>query len=64
MICLDNYSLIYEKKKNRIVICLPQTTESILNTTTPIVNRRFDVKNEELLGILVATKLTFENKET
>lgn len=64
MICLDNYSLIYEKKKNRIVICLPQTTESILNTTTPIVNRRFDVKNEELIGILLATKLIFENKET
>ena len=64
MICFDNYSLIYEKKANQIIIGLPQTVHTISNTISPIINRRIDIKEEELFGILFATKLTFENKET
>ena len=63
MIFLDNYSLIYEKKKNRVIINLPQTAITVVDTVSPVVNRKIDVKDEELFGILFATKLTFESEK-
>lgn len=62
MIFLDNYSLIYEKKKNRIIINLPQTIITVVDSTGPVVNRKVDVKNEELTSILLMTKLVFESE--
>ena len=63
MIFLDNYSLVYDKKKNRITITLPQTVITAVDTIGPVVNRKIDVKDEELVGILFATKLTFESEK-
>lgn len=62
MIFLDNYSLIYEKKKNRIIINLPQTIITAVDSAGPVVNRKVDVKNEELTSILLMTKLVFESE--
>ena len=63
MIFLDNYSLVYDKKKNRITITLPQTVITAVDTVGPVVNRKIDVKDEELFGILFVTKLTFESEK-
>ena len=63
MIFLDNYSLIYEKKKNRIIINLPQTIITAVDSAGPVVNRKVDVKNEELTSILLMTKLIFESNK-
>ena len=63
MICLDNYNLIYEKKKNRIIIALPQTALTPADTVSPVVSRKVDVKDEELFGILFATELIFESEK-
>lgn len=63
MIFLDNYSLIYEKKKNRIIINLPQTIITAVDSAGPVVNRKVDVKNEELTSILLMTKLVFESNK-
>ena len=63
MIFLDNYSLIYEKKKNRIIINLPQTIITAVDSAGPVVNRKVDVKNEELTSILFMAKLIFESNK-
>jgi len=61
MICLDEYSLLYDAKKNRIVILLPQTVHTTTNTVSPIVNRRMDIKEKDLSPVLLMTKCVFEN---
>lgn len=59
MIVSDGYSLSYERKKNRIVILLPQTAETIMDTMTFPVNRH-DRSEEELLILLLITRQLFE----
>ena len=61
MICLDEYSLLYDVKKNRIVILLPQTMRTATNTISPVVNRRVDIKEKDLSPVLLITKCVFEN---
>lgn len=64
MIVSDGYSLSYERKKNRIVILLPQTAETMMDTMSLPVKRQ-DRSEEELLILLLITRQLFEvNDET
>ena len=56
MVLIDGYSVWYEKNANRIVISLPQTMETVTNTTTAISNRKHEFTNSELCVILSVTK--------
>lgn len=62
MIVSDGYSLSYERMKNRIVILLPQTAETMTNTMTLPVKRQ-DRSEEELLILLQITRQLFEVNE-
>lgn len=59
MIVSDNYTLSYERKKNRIVILLPQTAETMMDTMSLPVKRE-DRSEEELLILLLITRQLFE----
>lgn len=64
MIVSDGYSLSYERNKNRIVILLPQTAETMTNTMTLPVKRQ-DRSEAELSILLLITRQLFEvNDET
>lgn len=57
MIVIDGYSLLYEKRKNRVLILLPQTVFTPTNTIDPLVDRKVDVEEEDLaivLGVAMA----------
>ena len=62
MILIDGYSILYEKKANRIVISLPQTMETVTNTTTLIINRKYEFTDSELCAILSVTKAIVEGR--
>lgn len=59
MITDDGYSLVYDVKRNRIVIGLPPTLETATDTATKISNRRTDVKEADLFVLLNITELIF-----
>ena len=59
MIVSDGYSLSYERNKNRIVIQLPQTEETIMNTMT-LPAKRQNRSEEELLVLLNIARLLFD----
>ena len=59
MLCSDGYALIYYKQKNQIVICLPQTYETVTNTYDQVVDRRTDVEETDLFVLLNIVKLIF-----
>ena len=62
MIKYGVYSIDYKKDENRIIINLPQTAETITNTTEAVSNRRVDVDNVELITILRKAITTFERE--
>ena len=59
MITDDGYSLVYDKKRNCIVIGLPPTLETATDTATKIADRRTDVKEADLTVLLGVTELIF-----
>lgn len=61
MLTLNGYSLVYYKNRNQIVIGLPQTGKTLTNTLEPVVDRKTDVKNEELATLLAVTQFIFLN---
>jgi len=58
----DGYSIEYSKRRNRIVIGLPQTLMTATSTVGPIINRKTDLSDHELACILGAVIWIF--KET
>lgn len=56
----NGYWLEYNKKRNRIVITLPQTTETITDTVGIMADRRVDVKDKEMAVLLQTVRLIFE----
>lgn len=62
MIVSDGYSLTYFKDKNRIVICLPQTMETLTNTLDAVTDRKIDINASEQSLILNAVKAVFERR--
>ena len=63
MIFLGNYSLLYDKPRNKIVISLPQTLKTPTNTISPVENRKIDVDEKELGAILAVAKICFEEEK-
>lgn len=61
---IGNYSLLYDKPHNKIVISLPQTPETPTNTISPVENRRIDVDEKELGAILAFAKTCFEEERS
>lgn len=56
----NGYWLEYYKKRNRIVITLPQTTETITDTVGIMADRRVDVEDKEMAVLLQTVRLIFE----
>lgn len=59
MLFSEGYGLIYDKSHNRITIGLPQTSKTFTNTIEPVVDRRTDVEEKDLLVLLNVAKLIF-----
>lgn len=60
MIISEGYSIEYSPNSNKIEIVLPQTWETLTNTTAMVVNRRIDINETELAAILTTVKAVFE----
>jgi hypothetical protein len=63
MILSDDYGLSYYPNENLIVINLPQTMRTAINTVSPICNRRVDIKESDLVCLLTITQLIFAPKQ-
>lgn len=61
MTIIDGYAIIQEPQKNRIVISLPQTWQTIQGTVGDVADRRVSLRREEEAALLVAIKGMFEN---
>ena len=61
MLTSNGYNLVYDKKRNVIVISLPQTWRTLTNTFEPVVDRRIDVEEKDLAILLTATQAIFLN---
>ena len=59
MIVSDGYSLMYDEKRNSILIGLPPTMETATNTVTPTADRRADVTETDLMVLLNIAQLIF-----
>ena len=55
----NGYSLVYYKNRNQIVIGLPQTTKTLTNTLEPMVDRRTDVEESDLMCLLQVAQVIF-----
>ena len=60
MIVIDDYTIEQYINENKIVITLPQTLHTIVDTITPMTQRRAELSNNELAAILVAVKAMYE----
>ena len=59
MLTNNGYSLVYYKNRNQIVIGLPQTSQTLTNTTSPVIDRRTDVKESDLMCLLQVAQVLF-----
>lgn len=59
MITSNDYYLNYYPNRNQIVISLPQTWRTLTNTTSPVIDRRIDVKESELMCLLEVAQVIF-----
>ena len=62
MIVGDGYFLNYDKDKNRIVILLPQTMQTLRNTMDAVTDRKTDINESEQSLILNVVKAVFERR--
>lgn len=58
----DGYSIWYEKRANRIIISLPQTMETVINTMIMTTNRKSEFTDSELVEILSVAKAIAEGR--
>ena len=63
MIVSNGYSIEEFLNKNQIVINLPQTQSTLMNTVTPITGRRTRLTGTELATILEVVKAMYEAEE-
>lgn len=61
MTIIDGYMIVQEPQKNRIVISLPQTWQTVQGTIGEVTDRRIELRQEEEAALLVAVKGMFEN---
>lgn len=58
-----NYALLYNSWRNRVIIFLPQTAETVETTAEPICDRKTEVTSEMLGFLLQMAKYIFEKKD-
>lgn len=64
MIKIDDYSIVYSKKHNQVVIYLPALWTTFRTTFDKISNtRKEEVSNEELTQILMLAISIFEKRK-
>ena len=63
MLVSNEYALIYYPKQNQIVITLPQTCKTPTNTFSPVIDRRTDVQEIDLLAVLQVVQVIFSKAE-
>lgn len=59
MLISNEYALSYNPERNQIVITLPQTTETLTNTLSPVIDRRTDVEEIDLMAVLQVVQVIF-----
>lgn len=60
MIISDGYTIRQERTKNRIVITLPQTWQTLQNTVTPISYRKTELTESEEALLLNVVRQMFD----
>ena len=63
MLISNDYALTYDPKRNQIVITLPQTNMTLTNTISPVVDRRTDVKESDLMCLLQMAQVILSKGE-
>lgn len=63
MLISNDYALTYYPKRNQIVITLPQTNRTLTNTYSPVVDRRTDVEESELMCLLQIAQVIFSKMD-
>lgn len=63
MLISNEYALTYYPKRNQIVITLPQTRDTLANTISPVIDRRTDVKEIDLMAVLQVVQVIFSKGE-
>ena len=61
MMISEDYALSYNPNENTITILLPQTLKTATNTVSPIVSRRTDIEETDLMCLLTMTRIIFKN---
>ena len=59
MLISNEYALIYYPNRNQIVITLPQTWKTQTDTFSPVIDRRTDVKEIDLMSVLQVVQVIF-----
>ena len=59
MLASNDYYLDYYPNRNQIVISLPQTSQTLMDTTSPVIDRRTDVKESDLMCLLQVAQVIF-----
>ena len=60
MVICDGYAITHEKNRNRIIISLPQTMETVADTVSEVHERKTNFTEAELATILLAVKTVAE----
>ena len=60
IISQDGYAIEYYKKRNQIVITMPQTMQTLTNTVSMVRNRRIDFTDADLAILLELTRYLCE----
>lgn len=61
IISKDGYAIEHIKKRNQIVITMPQTMQTLTNTTSIVSNRKVDFTDSELAILLELTRYICES---
>ena len=59
MIASNDYYLNYYPNRNQIVISLPQTSQTLMDTIRPVIDRRTDVIESDLMCLLQVAQVIF-----
>lgn len=63
MLISNEYALIYYPNRNQIVITLPQTWKTQTDTFSPVIDRRTDVQEIDLMAVLQVVQVIFHKGE-
>ncbi len=60
---IDGYSITQYPNRNLIIISLPQRMDTLVNTVTPLSDRKLELSSSEEGIILTIVKELFEHKK-